>query len=129
MTTVKAAFGGWVPLVNLDEVASIPCSFVLKLSDKLRPTHVTDGFCQRVVSDHILDLQTLDTDDLVFAYDVSRELMLIVSSAVCNLFMEASNLKTRFCTVLRTFFLFFVTAVRFSPLLFFFVQQLALTLS
>src|SRR5712692_18008 len=126
MTTVKAAFGGWVPLVNLDEVASIPCSFVLKLSDKLRPTDVTDGFCQTVVSDHILDLQTLDTDDLVFAYDASRELLLIVSSAVCNLFMDASNLKTRFCTVLRTFFLFCVTALRCCQLLFLFGEELGI---
>src|SRR5713226_1457247 len=106
MSTVKAALGRWVPLVNLDQGPSIPGGFVFKLSDKLRPTHVTDGFCQAVVFDHILDLQALDTYDLAFAYDVSRELMLIVSSTVCNLLMEASNLKTSFCTVLRTFFLF-----------------------
>ena len=126
MSTVKAAFGGWVPLVNLDECSSIPGGFVLKLSDELRPTHVADGFCQAVVLDHILDRETLDTYDLVFAYDISRELLLVVSSAVCNLFMDASNLQTSFCTVLRTFFLFCVTALRCSQLLFLFGEELGI---
>ncbi len=88
MTTVKAPFGGRVPLVNLDKGTPIPRRFVLKLSDKLRPTYVTDGFCQTVVFDHILDLQTLDADDLVFAYGLSRELVLIVSSAIGNLLVD-----------------------------------------
>src|SRR5258708_25756413 len=88
MSTVKAPFGGGIPLVNLDEGTPIPCRFVLKLSDKLTPSDIRDGFCQTVVLNHILDVQTLDTYDLVFAYDASRELVLIVPSPVGNLRSE-----------------------------------------
>jgi len=111
MPTVKAAFGRWVELVNLDEGTPIPGRFVFQLPDKLRPPYVTDGLSQTVVSDHILDLQTLDAYDLVFAYGLGREFVLIVSSAVCNFFVDASNLQTSFCTVLGTFFLFCMTAL------------------
>src|SRR5216684_1757503 len=118
MTTVKAAFGGWVPLVNLDKSPSIPLCFVFQLPDELTPSHIRDGFCQAVVFDHVLDLQTLDAYDLVFAYDLSREFVLIVSSTICNLLMETSHLETSFCTVLGPFFLFCVTALGFRQLLF-----------
>src|SRR6266487_2835334 len=128
MSTVKAAFGRWVPLVHLDHATSIPCRFVLKLSDQFRPTDVTDGFRQTVVLDHVLDLQTLDADDLVFAYDASREFMLIVSSPICNLFLDASNLQTSFCTVLRTFFLFCMTALCFCQLLCIFGEELGIAI-
>src|SRR5712692_406222 len=111
MTTVKAAFGGWVPLVNFHNGTPVPICFVLKLSDKFRPPYITDSFSQTVVFDYVFDLQTLEAYDLVFAYDPGREFLLIVSSPVCNLLMETSNLETSFGTVLRTFFLFCVTAL------------------
>src|SRR6266581_6026816 len=123
MSTVKAAFGRRVPLVNLDEGPSIPLGFILQLPGELTPSDIRDGFCQTVVFDHMLDLQTLDTYDLVFAYDASREFVLIVSSAICHLFMDASNLKTSFCTVLGTFFLFCVTALCFRQFLCIFGEE------
>ena len=118
MPTVKAAFGGGIPLVNFDEGSPIPCRFVLKLSDKLTPSHIRDGFRQAVVLNHILDVQTLDTYDLVFAYDASRELVLIVSPSIGYLLMDARNLETGFYAVLGTFFLLGMTALRFCQLLF-----------
>jgi hypothetical protein len=103
MTTVKAAFGGRIPLVNLDQGSSIPGGFVLQLSDNVRPTHVTESFCQAVVVDQMLDLPTLDAYDLVFAYDANRELVLVVSSPICNLCMDASNREPSFVALLRAF--------------------------
>src|SRR3989442_5380103 len=126
MSTVKAAFGRGVPLVNLDNGTSIPRSFVLKLPDQFRPTYVTDGFSQTVVFNHILDLQTLDADDLVFAYDASREFVLIVSSPIGNLFLDASHLQTSLCTVLGPFFLFGVAALCFRKLLCIFGEELGI---
>src|SRR5258708_17483789 len=126
MSTVKAAFGGGIPLVNLDEGTPIPCRFVLKLSDKLTPSDIRDGFSQAVVLNHILDVQTLDTYDLVFAYDASRELVLIVPSPVGNLFMDASNFETRCVPVLGTFFLFCVTPLRFRQRLFILRQEIGI---
>ena len=118
MTTVKAPFGGWIPLVNLDDGSSIPLCFVLQLPAQFTPSYIRDGFSQAVVFDHILDLQTLEAYDLVFAYDASRELVLIVSSPVCNLLMDAGNIETGFCTVLEPLFLFCVAALCFCKLLF-----------
>src|SRR5437879_13478735 len=96
MSTVKAAFGGGIPLVNLDEGTPIPCRFVLKLSDKLTPSHIRAGFCQAVVLNHILDVQAFDTSDLDFAYDASRDLVLIVPPPVGSRFTYATKLATRF---------------------------------
>src|SRR6266851_3252102 len=128
MTTVKAALGGWVPLVNFHNGTLVPLCFVLKLSDKFSPTYITDSFRQTVVLDHIFDVQTLDAYDLVFAYDLGREFMLIVSSPVGNLLMNAGNLETRFVTVLRPFFLFCVTALCFRQFLFIFGEELGVTM-
>jgi hypothetical protein len=124
MPTVKTAFGRGVPLVNLDQGPPIPGRFVLQLPDELTPTHVRDSLCQAMVFDHVLDLQTLDTDDLVFAYDVGRELVLRVSPSIGNLLMDASNLQTSFCTVLGTFFLLRVTALSFCQLLLILSEEL-----
>src|SRR5437879_12358771 len=128
MSTVKAAFGGGIQIVNLDEGTPIPCRFLLKLSDKLTPSHIRDGFRQAVVLNHILDVQAFDTYDLVFAYDESRELVLIVPSPVGNRFMDASNFETSFCTVLRPFFLVCVTPLRFRQFLFLFGEELGVTM-
>src|ERR1017187_1271913 len=129
MSTVKAAFGRWVPHVNLDNGTPIPCSLVLQLPDELTPSHIRDSFCQAVVFDHVLDVQTLDTDDLVLTYDLRREFVLIVSSAIGNLFMDASHLETSFCTVLGPFFLFCMTALCFRQFLFFFGEEPGIAVS
>ena len=92
----------WVPLVNLDQGASVPLGFVFQLANELTPTHVTDGFCQAVVFEHILDGQTLHADDLVFAHHACTELVLVVSSAVIDLSVNASGFETGFVPVLRS---------------------------
>ncbi len=105
MTTVKTAFGGGVPLVKIDKGTSIPGRFVLQLPDELTPTYVRDGFSQAVVLDQILDLQTLDTDRLVFTNQVCRELVLIITPSVTDTSMQTSDLEPGFVSVLGTFFL------------------------
>src|SRR5438270_1798335 len=105
MSTIKAALGGGVPLVDLDKGTPIPLCLVFQLPHKLTPANVRDGFGKGVVFDHILDLQALDTYDLVLAYDLCREFVLVVSSAVGNLLMETCDFQTSFGTFLRAFFL------------------------
>ena len=55
MSTIKAALGGGVPLVDLDKGTPIPLCLVFQLPHKLTPTNVRDGFGKGVV----LDLQAL----------------------------------------------------------------------
>src|SRR5215469_13364735 len=126
MTTGKATFGGRIPLVNLDQGASVPFCFVFQLPDQFRPSDITDGFCQAAILDHILDLQALNAYDLVFAYDRSREFVLIVPPSVCNLLMDTSHLETGLIAVLRTLFLLGMLALRLCQLLFIFVEELGI---
>jgi hypothetical protein len=126
MAAIKAPLGRRIPLVNLDHATTIPRRFVLKLPDQFSPTYVTDGLSQSVVLNHMLDLQTLDAYDLVFADGLSREFVLIVSSAIGNLLVDASNLQTSFGPVLRTFLFFCMTALRPRQLLFILSEELGI---
>src|SRR6266496_2429128 len=128
MSTVKASFGGRIPLVNLDQSSTVPRSFVFQLPDELTPTNVRDRFGQAVVFDHMLDLQTLDAYDLVFAYDASRELMLIVSPAICNLLVDASNFETSLVSILRALFRASVLPLRLRQFLLLLVEELGVTM-
>ena len=77
MSTVMTPFGRWVVFVNLDKCSVIPLRFVLQLAHELAPADITDRFGEMVVLHHILDLQTLETHDLVLAYDGRRKLLLV----------------------------------------------------
>src|SRR6266446_9978137 len=105
MSTVKAPFGGWIPLVNLDQGPAIPGGFVFQLADQFAPAHVADGLGQAVILDHVLDGQTLDADHLVLVNDACRELVLIILASISNLGVDASNFETSFVPVLGAFLL------------------------
>jgi hypothetical protein len=62
-------FAGGIPTVNCDEGSSIPLALVFQLADKLTPSHITDGFSQTVILNHILDSQTLHANHLVFVHN------------------------------------------------------------
>ena len=127
MTTVKASLGGRVPLVNLDEGTPIPRCFVFQLPDKLTPTHVGDGFRQAVVFDHVLDVQTLDADHLVFADDASRELVLRVTASITDASVDLGDLEMSLIPVLRTFFLLGKTSLGACQLLLIDVPERGIT--
>src|SRR6266566_6558844 len=91
MPAHRTAFGGWVPFVNLDQGTPIPLCFVFQLGHKVTPSDVADGSGKGVVLDHVLDLQALDADRLVFTNDASREFVLIVPSPISNLGMNTGN--------------------------------------
>ncbi len=124
MSTVKAAFGRGVELVNLDKRASIPGRFVFQLPDELTPSHITDGFCQAVVFDHILDLQTLDTDRLVLTDQLCRELLLIITAAVTDPSVDPSHLEPCLGAVLGPFFLLAEATLSPRQLLLILVKEL-----
>jgi hypothetical protein len=63
---------------------AVPLRFVFKLANELTTSDITDGFCQRVVLDYVLDSQTLHANHLVFIHNGSQELVLVVSSQIEN---------------------------------------------
>src|SRR6266699_1373349 len=73
MSTVVAPLRGGVELVDLDEGTPIPLGLVVQLAYKFTPTHIIDGLGEAMVLNHVLDLQALDTYDLVLAYELRRE--------------------------------------------------------
>ena len=102
MPTVKATFGGGIPLVDLDQVSPIPCCFVFELGHELTPTHVTDRFCKAVVLDHVLDSQALHANHLVFVYYACAELVLVISPAILDTSVDFGNFQPSFVSVLRS---------------------------
>src|SRR6266700_2218012 len=104
MPTIETALRGGIPLINLDKGTSIPLSFVCELPHKLTPSHIRDGFRKCVVFDHILDVQTLDAYDLVLTYDLSRELVLIITPSISNPGVDTSDFQLCLASVLRALF-------------------------
>jgi hypothetical protein len=105
MPTLEAAFRRRVPLVDFDKVASVPPGFVVQLGHKLTPAHITDGFTQLMVLDHVLHRKVLDTDRLVFTNQTCRELVREITAAVSDASMYLGNFLAGFGTVLRPLFL------------------------
>src|SRR5438132_7913856 len=100
MSTVRTALGRGIPLVNLDQGASVPLRFVFQLTHEFAPADIADGLGEAMVGEHVLDGQTLDTDHLVLVNDARREFVLIIPSPVSNTGMDASHLEAGFVPVL-----------------------------
>src|SRR6266700_7766128 len=120
MTTSETALRGRIPLVNLDERSPVPLCFVLELPHKLAPSHIRDGLRKFVILYHVLDVQTLDAYDLVLAYDLCRELVLIVTPSISNLGVDTSYFQLCLAPVLRALLLLGVPSLCFRQFLFIF---------
>ena len=124
MPTVKAAFGGRVPLVDFDEGTAIPCCFIFQLANKLTPSHITYSFSQTMVCDHVLDAKTLKTDRLVLTNYLRREFVLIVTPPISNFCVKTSHFHTLLATVLGAFFLLRQATLCLRQFLFVFGEKL-----
>ena len=131
MSTVRTALGRRIPLVNLDQGASVPLGFVLQLADKFTPTHIADGLGKGMVFEHVLDRETLDADCLEPCLggrqrvnDASRELLLVVPTAIPDLGMNASHFETSLRPVLTAFLCACKSALGFCQLLFILAEEL-----
>lgn len=79
---VRAALCGGEPAVHLHQGLAVPFGLILKLTHKLAPRSITDGFRQRPVLLHVLDRQRFDGDYVKLFNEPRRELMQKVGSAV-----------------------------------------------
>src|SRR6266568_2322888 len=123
MPTFEAAFRRRVPLVDFDKVASVPLGFVVQLGHKLTPAHITDGFTQRMVLDHVLHRKVLDTDRLVFTNQTCRELVREITAAVSDASMYLGNFLAGFGTVLRPLFLLGMPSLSLGQFLFILTEE------
>ena len=109
--------------IDSDQGASAPLGFILKLTDKLTPSYVTDGFCKAAVLDHVLDSQALHAYHLVLVYDACAELVLVVSPPILDTSMDCGNLQTCLVPVFRALLLLGVPSLSFCQLLLFFGKK------
>lgn len=89
--------------VDLCQAPSIPCTLVGELAHELTPTRAGDCARQTTVLDHILDAQVLNHDRLVFANELSRELVNKVLSLVGDFGVEFCDSLPRFLAILGAF--------------------------
>src|ERR1700730_11334100 len=99
MPTVKAAFRGGIPPVNLDEVPAIPCCLVFQLRHKLTPSDIANRIGKTMIFDHVLHRKTFDADRLVFTDQACRELVREITAAISYTSMDTSDLETSLVSV------------------------------
>src|SRR5260370_28888620 len=124
MPTVGTALGGRIPLVNLDEGASIPLRFIFQLTDKLTPTYVTKGFREVMVLYHVLNRETLDTDHLVLVNNARRELVLIITTTISNASVDTCHTDASLGPILTAFFLLGMAALARGQAFLVFTEEL-----
>jgi hypothetical protein len=117
MSTGKATFRRGIPLVNLHQVPPVPLRFVGQKGHKLIPPHVTDRFTQLVVLEHVLHLQALHTDRLVFTDQACRELMQEVTAAISDASVHTGDFLTSLRTILGALLLPGVSPLRLCQFL------------
>ena len=74
MPTIKAAFGGRIPSINLDNGSPIPLGFVLQLPSKLEEPNIGNRAGKGPVREHAGNVEVFD-DDGAIARETRRELV------------------------------------------------------
>jgi hypothetical protein len=105
MPAQRAAFGTGIELVNRHDGTPIPGRLVLKLSDQFSPTHIGYRLCQRVMLEHILDVQRLDTDHLIIADESSRQFVQEITPSISNAGIDTSDPLAGLLSILGAFLL------------------------
>src|SRR5216684_897057 len=124
MSAIKAAFGGWVPLIDFDQVSSVPLGFVFQLGHELTPTDITDGFTELWVLDHVLHRKVLDTDRLVLTNQTCRELVREITAAISDTSMDLSDFLTGLFSVLAALLFLGMSALGLGKLLLILAEKL-----
>ncbi|AFY77174.1 hypothetical protein Ple7327_1824 [Pleurocapsa sp. PCC 7327] len=102
-TAVPTPFTRWEKAVNLYQFSTIPLAFIFELSNQFTPPRITNAACKRTVFNHIGHSQILNRNHLVFAYQLSCQLMQKILSRISNFSLNSSHSNSCFLSILRTF--------------------------
>ena len=91
------------PSVNSDEIPSVPTTLVVQLSNQLTPPAIGNSQGELVIFDHILNSQRLNSNCLIFAYQLSRGFVQEIFSRIGDFQVNFSYLNSRFPSIFRTF--------------------------
>ena len=98
-TTMATSLAAWEEGVDAHEGASVPPGFVFQLAHHLAPSYVAYRFRQVWVLDHVLHLQALCADHLVFVDQARGELVQEVGTAVRDTGVDACDSRSGFLPV------------------------------
>ena len=110
VTTISTALTAGEPTVNLNKGTSVPLALVVKLSNQLSPSCITNTECKLGIFHHILNCQILNNDGLVFTHQLSSQFMEEVFTAIRNFTVDTSNFNSCLVSIVR---LLLLTAKRF----------------
>ena len=92
MSATGAQLTGSKGLADFHDGLPVPVCLVLQHAEERRPTDVRDGLAQLTILLHVLHLQGLDPDDVVFLDDFGRYLVQEVCALVGDLLVGTGNL-------------------------------------
>lgn len=103
-TAVSTSFTRRKPSVNFYQFSTIPLALIFKLSNQLTPSSIGKAAGQGTVFNHVSDSQILNKDRLVFAYQLSRQLVQKIFSRIGNFSLNSGYSNSCFFSILRAFF-------------------------
>ena len=127
VATTGASLTGWIPLVYFDKTAPIPCCLVFQLPDDLTPAAIADSLCELWIFDHVLDLQTFHTNELVFLYQLCGQFVLKILTTVSNFGVNFGNFQFCFSKICRAFLLLTQTTLILCQLRFILIGVFGIT--
>lgn len=103
MPAVFASFRAGKPAVNFYQFPTVPLAFIGKLSGQFTPTSVRNSLCQFAVQDHIFDSQILNYYRLVFAHQLSCQLVQKIFASIGYLPVYFGCFQSRLVPVVASF--------------------------
>ena len=103
IATAGTSLAGWVEGVHLHYIAAIELGLVFQHTEKFSPAYIGYGLGQFVVSQHILDLQVFNGNQLVFPYKPGGFLMQEILADIGHPFMCPGYLNSGFVAVIAAF--------------------------
>src|SRR4028118_2048981 len=100
---VSTALRAREPSVNCDQCPTVPLTLVLQLSNQLTPATIGNRLSQLVVFHHVLHRQVLNRNHLVFAYQLSRQLVQKIFTGISYLSLDFCHTPSSFLPIFRAF--------------------------
>jgi len=88
---------------NLHQLRTACYSFVFQALDKSTPRSVRYMFSELVISDHVLNLQILDSNSAKFSYNLPAHLVQEIKPLIANSFIQPTQSNPCFPSVSRAF--------------------------
>ena len=125
-TAVSTSFTRRKPSVNFYQFSTIPLAFIFKLFDQFAPPSITNTTSKRTVFNHVSDSQVLNRNHLVFAYQLSSQLMQKIFSRIRYFSLDSSYSNSRFLPIFRAFLSSSKCLLRCSKFSIFVVEMLGI---